>query len=219
MIVDQQCKAWRSEAFVIFSLSGKMASRHFQLFSMNALTRLAIVAAFLLLLFAGFEFSGLRSHLTLAYIQQTITAHWLSGLLIFILLFSLGNLIQVPGLVFLGAAVLALGKLWGGVATYLAAMSSCLITFLTIGLLGGSALRELKSPFAAKILARLDQRPIASVALLRLLFQTAPALNYALALSGLRLRHYLLGTALGLPLPIALYCIFFDYLRQALQAS
>jgi len=56
-------------------------------------------------------------------------------------LFSLGNLIQVPGLVFLGAAVLALGKVWGGVATYLAAMSSCLITFLAIGLLGGSALR------------------------------------------------------------------------------
>ena len=45
--------------------------------------------------------------------------------------------------------------------------------------------------------------------------QTLPALNYALALSGLRLRHYVLGTLLGLPLPIAVYCVFFDYLITA----
>jgi uncharacterized membrane protein YdjX (TVP38/TMEM64 family) len=49
------------------------------------------------------------------------------------------------------------------------------------------------------------------------LFQTLPALNYALAMSGVRFRAYLLGTLLGLPLPIALYCLFFDALAQALH--
>jgi uncharacterized membrane protein YdjX (TVP38/TMEM64 family) len=44
-----------------------------------------------------------------------------------------------------------------------------------------------------------------------------PALNYALALSGVRFRTYLLGTLLGLPLPIALYCLFFDYLAMLLN--
>jgi uncharacterized membrane protein YdjX (TVP38/TMEM64 family) len=53
--------------------------------------------------------------------------------------------------------------------------------------------------------------------LLRLLLQTVPALNYALALSGVSFRQYLLGTALGLPLPIVLYCIFFDYLERLLH--
>jgi uncharacterized membrane protein YdjX (TVP38/TMEM64 family) len=62
-------------------------------------------------------------------------------------------------------------------------------------------------------LARLDRRPLLAVLVLRTLFQTMPTLNYALALSGLRLRDYLLGTVLGLPLPIAVYCIFFDSLR------
>jgi uncharacterized membrane protein YdjX (TVP38/TMEM64 family) len=50
-----------------------------------------------------------------------------------------------------------------------------------------------------------------------MLFQTLPALNVALALSGVRLRTYLVGTLLGLPLPIALYCLFFDSLAKALH--
>ena len=54
--------------------------------------------------------------------------------------------------------------------------------------------------------------PSRSVVLLRMLFQTMPALNYALAMSGIRFRTYLIGTLAGLPLPIALYCVFFDTL-------
>jgi uncharacterized membrane protein YdjX (TVP38/TMEM64 family) len=48
-------------------------------------------------------------------------------------------------------------------------------------------------------------------------FQTAPPLNYALAMSGIKFRRYLLGTLLGLPPPIFLYCVFFDCLAQWLK--
>ena len=50
-----------------------------------------------------------------------------------------------------------------------------------------------------------------------MLFQTAPALNYALAMSGVKFRNYLIGTLLGLPLPILVYCLFFDLLGKALN--
>ena len=49
-----------------------------------------------------------------------------------------------------------------------------------------------------------------SIVFVRMLFQTLPALNYTLAMSGVRFRTYLAGTLLGLPLPIAAYCLFFD---------
>lgn len=178
--------------------------------------RLLSVAAFLLLLFAVLEISGLRQHFSLAFLQQQILAHKLTGLLLFILLFALGNLIQVPGWIFLAAAVLTLGKTWGGLATYLAASLSCIFTFLTIRLIGGDALRQFKSPLATRIFERLDRHPLQSVIALRILFQTVPVLNYSLALSGIRFRHYLAGTLLGLPLPIAVYCLLFDSLAGLL---
>ncbi|SFB95147.1 SNARE associated Golgi protein [Polaromonas sp. OV174] len=181
--------------------------------------RLFAVAGFLALLFALFQFSGLREHFSLAFLHQKFLDNVVSGMLIFILLFSLGNLIQIPGWIFLAAAVLALGQFWGGVATYVAALLSCALTFWVIRLLGGDALRQLRGRWAGRLLAQLDEHPVRSVVILRTLFQTVPALNYALAMSGLKFRNYLLGSALGLPLPIALYCLFFDYLARSLHLT
>lgn len=184
---------------------------------MTPYRRILAVALFLGVLLAVFELSGLRGHLDLAFVQQRIADNRVTGLLIFVLLFALGNLIQIPGWIFLAAAVLTLGRVWGGLATYVAACLSCAATFLAIRLIGGNALRELKSSTAKRILARLDEHPVRSVIALRILFQTVPALNYALALSGIRFRQYMLGTLIGLPLPIALYCLFFDYLATLLK--
>lgn len=181
--------------------------------------RLIAVALFLGILLAAFEFSGLRGDFDLAFLRQTLLDHQLGGLLIFVLLFALGNLIQIPGWLFLAAAVLALGRTWGGLATYLAASVSCIASFLLIRQLGDDALRHLDNRLARRILSRLDEAPIKSILLARLLFQTLPALNYALALSGVRFRAYLAGTLLGLPLPIALYCLFFDYFARTLRLA
>lgn len=188
-------------------------------FPMHKYRRLILVVLFLVVLLAAFQISGLREDMSLQYLHDALLAHKLWGLVVFALLFALGNLIQIPGWIFLAAAVLALGRVWGGLATYLAATFSCCSTFLLIRLLGGSALRELDSKLARRILAHLDERPVLVIAALRVLFQTVPALNYALSLSGVRFRHYLIGTLLGLPLPIALYCLFFDYLGRALHIS
>jgi uncharacterized membrane protein YdjX (TVP38/TMEM64 family) len=171
---------------------------------------------FLAALFAAFELSGLRSHFNLDFLRHQIVAHQLTGLALFVLLFSLGNLIQIPGWIFLAAAVLALGRTGGGLVTYVAASISCALTFLFIRLVGGDALRQLENKTVARILQHLDERPILSVLLARVLFQTAPPLNYALALSGLRFREYMIGTLAGLPLPIFLYCVFFDYVERLL---
>ncbi len=174
--------------------------------------RLWGVIAFLALLLGVAQFTGLRQQFSLELLHSAFLSHPLGGTLLFVLLFAIGNLVQVPGWLFLAAAVLALGRWWGGAVTCLAANLSCLSTFWLVRLLGGNALAELNNPLARRIIAGLQARPVASIALLRTLFQTLPAVNVALALSGVRLRHYLLGTLLGLPLPIALYCLFFDYL-------
>ncbi|MCB1956236.1 MAG: VTT domain-containing protein [Rhodocyclaceae bacterium] len=178
--------------------------------------RLLLVAAFLLALFAIAEWSGLRAHLDLDMLRMTLSAHPVGGLAVFIALFCLGNLAQIPGWLFLAAAVLALGRVGGGLATYVAACTSCMVTFYCVRWLGGDALRQLDGRLARRLIARLDRAPVASMVALRTLFQTAPALNYSLALAGVRSRDYLVATLAGLPLPILLYCLFFDYVAMAL---
>lgn len=181
--------------------------------------RLLAVILFFAVLFAVAELSGLREHFSLGYLRSQLETHLVTGLVIYALLFALGNLIQIPGWLFLAAAVLALGRTWGGVATYGAACISCCVTYSTVRFLGGDALRRLESPLAQRLLARLDAHPLSSIILLRLVFQTLPALNVALALSGIGFRRYLLGTLLGLPLPIAAYCLFFDALASRLLGA
>ena len=176
-----------------------------------------LVMLFLALLLLVFQLSDLRGHFDMEFLRYQLQENRFSGLLIFIVLFALGNLIQLPGWIFLAAAVLTLGRTWGGLATYLAATLSCCFTFFTIRWLGGDALRKLNSRLARSALRHLDDCPVRSITLLRCVLQTAPPLNYALAMSGAKFRHYLLGTLLGLPLPITLYCLFFDYLATVLQ--
>ena len=170
--------------------------------------RLLIVLLLLLAGWVAVHALGLREHFNLPAMQQGLAMHPVAGLLLFVLLFSVGNLLHVPGWLFLAAAVLTLGPLWGGLTTYLAASVACVVTFASIRLLGGQALRGFDGRLARRIFAQLDRHPVRTVALLRLLFQTAPVLNCALALSGVGLRGYVLGTLLGLPLPIAVYSVF-----------
>lgn len=184
---------------------------------MTSHKKLLAVVLFLFVIWGAFELSGLRDHFSLAFLKQRIHENQATGILIFVLLFTLGNLVQVPGWIFLAAAVVTMGRGWGGLATYLAACVSCIVTFLLIRRIGGDALRELKNRSARRILGRLDAHPVKGVMLLRVLFQTLPPLNYALAMSGIRFRQYLAGTLLGLPLPIFLICLFFEQLAKLLK--
>ena len=88
----------------------------------------------LVLLWAAFRMSGLDAHFSVQFLHDQFERHKLGGLLVFIGAFALGNLVQIPGWVFLASAVLALGRVWGGVATYVAACATCITTFWIIRL-------------------------------------------------------------------------------------
>ena len=59
--------------------------------------RLLLVIVFLALLLGIFQFSGLRNNFTQAYLHTQFFENAFTGLIIFIVLFALGNLIQIIG--------------------------------------------------------------------------------------------------------------------------
>lgn len=115
--------------------------------------KLLSIIAFFLLLYVMVALTGLRSHLSPDVIQALFFAYPVWGLVLFCLAFSFGNLLYVPGWIFLVGAVFALGKEWGGVATLMAAICSSTISFLLIRAAGGTALRSFNHRWANKIFA------------------------------------------------------------------
>ncbi len=146
--------------------------------------------------------TGLGGDWSTARVRELVQHAGAAGVLMFVAVFSVGELLHVPGLVFVGAAVLAWGRLWGGALAWGAALVSLSAAFVVVRAVGGQPLGEVRWAWLRKVMARLDERPIATVALLRLVLWFAPTVNYALALSPVRYRDYLVGSALGLVAPV-----------------
>lgn len=176
--------------------------------------RLLFVLLFVGVLLGIVRWTGLRQDFSLVFLRQVLSENRWEGLAAFVLLFTLGNLVQVPGWIFLASAVWVLGRLQGGLATYVAACLSCAFTFWAVRWVGGNAVQRINNRLATRLLTHLHAHPVRNVFLLRTVFQTLAALNYTLAMSGIGFKNYMTATLLGLPLPIAAYCFFFDYLAR-----
>jgi uncharacterized membrane protein YdjX (TVP38/TMEM64 family) len=183
----------------------------------NPWPRLAAVGLLVVGLIAVAHLTGLSEREPAELISELreLMASWGAwGVLVFVVVFLIGELLQVPGLVFVSAAVLSYGQLGGGVLAYCTGVLSVVFSFFVVRGLGGAALGEIDKPWVKTVLKRLNGRPITTVAVLRIVLLLSPPLNYMLALSTIRFRDYLIGSAIGLFPPIAVFVILFDQLMR-----
>lgn len=174
--------------------------------------RLGALAAALVALFAVGRLAGWTDDLSTARVRAAIESAGAWGPILFVLAFSVGELLHVPGMVFVAAAVVAYGRLGGGALALAGAIVSLSVSFVVVRAIGGKPLGAIRWRFARRVLGHLDARPVRTVALLRLVLWMSPQVNYVLALSSVRFRSYLAGSALGLTLPIAGIALLFDRL-------
>ena len=151
----------------------------------------------------GFDANGVRARVEDA-------GAW--GQVVFVGLFCASQVVQFPGLVFVAAAFLLWGTVTGFILGFVGALVALSAGFLFFRAIGGRAAGRIKWPLIQRILARLDARPVSSVALLRMVTLFAPPVTYALALSDVRFRDYLFGTLLGLFPPILVAALLFEFI-------
>ena len=153
----------------------------------------------LALLFAFAQISGLTAFFDQESLRTVINNAGPWGVLIFLCLFSIGLLIQIPGIVFVIVAVLVWGQTTGSVIGLVGAIISLSCSFWTIRLFRGDVLKPPKLPnLLQRLVNKLEEHPIAVVAALRLFMFLSPPVNIALALSPLRYRDYVIGSTIGL---------------------
>jgi len=172
--------------------------------------RLAVIGTVVVLLLLVGRASGLAESISPESLRALIASAGVFGVLGFVAMFSVGLLAQLPGLLFIAVAVLAWGREMGALVALGGSIVAVSVSFFVVRRFGGRALTELRSPLLRRMLAQLDTRPLRSVIVLRAVFGVAPPLNYALALSSLGFRDYLIGSAIGMAAPITVAAVILD---------
>jgi uncharacterized membrane protein YdjX (TVP38/TMEM64 family) len=167
------------------------------------LIRLGLLVLLLVALVALASVTGVGDLLAPARLQQAVAEAGLWGFGVFVICFCVGQLLQVPGVVFILVARAAWGPLLGFANAYVGALVAAAVVFLLVRAAGGTPLGGLTWGPARRVLSGLERRPVLTVASLRAVMLLSPPLNYALALSPVRQAHHLIGSALGLVAPIA----------------
>ena len=178
----------------------------------SRLLRLGGLALVLAGLYAGAHYTGLTQDLDAEKIRTIVQGAGPLGWIVYIGVFAAGTLGQLPGFIFVAAASLIYGRFLGFFLALTAAFVSVCVSFLVVRAVGGRALTEFDNKLLTKMLTRLDERPVVTVILLRLVFMISPPLNYALGLSNIGFRDYAVASAIGLIPPILGMTIFFDWL-------
>ncbi|MBK9031439.1 MAG: TVP38/TMEM64 family protein [Myxococcales bacterium] len=148
-------------------------------------------------------------------VTGTLTARgvkdWLDSLgpwapALFVGAFVAGSLVGLPGMAFVAGARLAFGPWLGFALAYGGGVLAVTVPFV-----GARALRRADVPpwrpsgkRLGRLFAQLEAHPLAVVIALRLILWFNAALTYALALSPIRTRHYVLGCAIALAPVVAL---------------
>ncbi len=172
--------------------------------------RLVLLAMLLGALWLAVDRSGLRASLSEAGLRRLMADAGAPGIAAYFVAFALGQLAQLPGLMFVFAASIAYGPWLGFLLGYTGALIAVSISFGVVRGVGGRQLSGLRWAWVRRALAQLETRPVRTIALLRLVFILSPPLNYALAMSPTPFRHYVLGSALGLIAPIGLLVVASD---------
>lgn len=158
-----------------------------------------------------------RSGVDAERLQQELLALGALAAPVFILFFAVGELLHLPGIVFVLVARHVFGPVTGFVVGYAGAVFALAVSFGVARLLVRAA-RATREPWCPRwaplrgVFERLETRPVRNVAVLRLVLWLAPPLTYAVAASRVRGRDHLLGSALGILVPVVLVHVLYGAL-------
>lgn len=168
------------------------------------LFRLSLLLGVMLGLLALAKYTPLGAYFDLEVLQELVQQAGNGGILLFLFIFLLGTLMNVPGAVFVIFAVLTYGYIWGSLLAYSGAVLCALINFWVARVLGGQSLADIKNKRLQKALSRIETHPIQTVCWLRVFMLLSPLINYALALTPMRSRQFLVANSLAMIFPMVI---------------
>ena len=135
--------------------------------------------------------------LTVDAVRTAIADAGAFGLAVYVVSFVAALVAFIPPIVFVGLAAVVWGPWLGLLIGWWTGVLAVQVVFHLSRAVGGQ-LPPPGRPALERLLARLRERPVVSVVLIRLIFRLGPVVTATLALSPLRALHHAAGTAAGL---------------------
>jgi uncharacterized membrane protein YdjX (TVP38/TMEM64 family) len=180
--------------------------------------RIALLVVLVVALAFAAHASGLASSLSREHVIEIAQAWGMLGVVIYVVVFAAAEIVQLPGAVFVIAAVAAYGPWFGTFVAYVGMNVASVAVFLFGRLVAGQALTEITHPRVKALMAQVDRAPIRTAFLARGVFFVLPGMGYALALSSIRLRDFVIGSAIGLAIPSMLTGLLGEWALRLLAA-
>ena len=121
--------------------------------------RLIILALVLISLFAIGSYYDVAERVDAQAIRELVIDAGAWGWLIYFAVFSGGEFLHIPGLVFVAAGILVYGQALGFVLAFIASVISVSFSFIIVRLIGGTPLEGARNPRLQKALVHLDKCP------------------------------------------------------------
>jgi uncharacterized membrane protein YdjX (TVP38/TMEM64 family) len=169
--------------------------------------RSRIAAALVLALLLAGAIIARRSGIDADTLQARLLSLGFFAAPAFIVAFAIGELLHLPGILFVVAARVVFGPTIGLALGYAGAVFALMVSFFVARHLVAAA-RASREPWRPRwrplrvTFERLESSPVKSIALLRLVLWLAPPLTYALAATKIRARDHFIGCAVGLIVPV-----------------
>lgn len=180
----------------------------------KAVAKVLILAAFIICAVYVVRFTPVKSYLAPGALGHFLDAAGFWAPLVFIIVYTAGVCLFVPGTLLTGLGAAIFGAYWGFVYVWLGAMLGASAAFMIGRTLGREFAASLIGDKFRKYDAAIERNGFATVLYLRLIYFPFTPMNFGMGLTGVRFWDYFFGTGLGIIVGTFIFTFFIGTLKD-----
>ncbi len=185
----------------------------------QASRKTSVIKALVLLVFiAGaiylVRFTSLKAYLNPQSLGGFLAAAGFWAPLVFMLIYTIGVCLFVPGTLLTGLGAAIFGAYWGFVYVWVGAMAGASASFFIGRTLGRDFAAALVGEMLKKYDDAIEKNGFSAVLYLRLVYFPFTPLNFGMGLTRVRFRDYFFGTGLGILVGTFIFTFFIGTLKE-----
>lgn len=180
----------------------------------KAVIKAGLLVAFLVAAILLVRFTPIKGYLTPEALGHLVDAAGVWAPLLYILLYSAGVCLFLPGTLLTGLGAAIFGPYWGFLYVWVGAMIGAGAAFWIGRTLGRDFAASLIGDRLKKYDDDIERHGFATTLYLRLIYFPFTPMNFGMGLTKVRFQDYLFGTGLGIIVGTFLFTFFFGTLKE-----